>query len=263
MLRSDECPAGAKNGGHPEPITVTAMTAASVARPSSTTIASARYATSRTPSHTSMIRRRSKRSTSTPAGSRHSTVTTSPMVPTRPARTGEPVRNRTSNGTARAEIAVPRSERDWLIQRRVKSRLRHRFAGASVMPRLSPWPCVAVKTHGVTLESGGDPCGTARRLSLLDGVQRRGVVLRQRCRTGAGDRLRPPWLRPAGAAAPARVDEQTVDRVRYRVQRRAHRGQVPEHLPPFIAPERDLQQHAPGVVVPLPVVGPVGDRGLG
>jgi hypothetical protein len=89
-----------------------AITMPSVAALSSTARPSPAYANTLIVSQTSIARRRSTRSTSTPAGSRVSSAAPSPIVPTSPARTGEPVRASTSSGTASDEIAVPRSDSD-------------------------------------------------------------------------------------------------------------------------------------------------------
>src|SRR5207248_2833973 len=79
---------------------------------------------------------------------------------------------------------------------------------------------------------------------------------------GRDDRPRPARPDPAGAAAPPRVAEHPVDRVRRGVERRRDRRQVPEGLPPAFVAERDLEEDAPRVPVPLPLVRAVGDRGL-
>src|SRR4051812_45865521 len=146
MLRSAECSAVPKHALLAEPITVTAITPARVTWPGCRTIRpSARYAVSRTPSQTSMSRRRSVRSTSTPAGSRPSTITASPIVPTRPAIAGECPADKINRGTASVAIAFPRSDRHWLTHRTLNSRLRHRFAGAWVMPSTLAAPTRTVK----------------------------------------------------------------------------------------------------------------------
>jgi hypothetical protein len=63
-------------------------------------------------------------------------------------------------------------------------------------------------------------------------------------------------------AAAAGVDEQAVDRIRDRIQGRAHDRQAAERLPLLLGLEEHLEHHTPPVRMPRPVADPVGQRRL-
>ena len=71
----------------------------------------------------------------------------------------EPVRSSTSSGTASSAMAPPRSDSDWLLQRRLNSRLRHRLAHRDRAP-------IAVRVSPVTLRKILTP-GNQCNISVL------------------------------------------------------------------------------------------------
>ncbi len=90
-------------------------------------------------------------------------------------------------------------------------------------------------------------------------------LLWRRQRPAAGHWQRPWMSRHPGSrtAAAARIHEQSAFRIRHRVEGGGHRGQVPEAISCLLRRELDLQRHAPAMDVPRPLLGAVGQRGLG
>ena len=74
--------------------------------------------------------------------------------------------------------------------------------------------------------------------------------------------LRPARLPVTCPAAAAGVDEQAVDRIRDRIQGRAHDRQAAERLPLLFGLEEHLEDDTPPVRMPRPVADPVGQRRL-
>ena len=66
----------------------------------------------------------------------------------------------------------------------------------------------------------------------------------------------------AGTAAAATVDEDTAYRVGRGVERGLHCGERAVAVATLLIGERDLEQESPPVIVPLPILGPVRNRGL-
>lgn len=77
---------------------------------------------------------------------------------------------------ARLDMAAPRSDRLWLIQSRLKSRLRQRLAGRSVPATAVPGTVVSV-TVGTCPSSGAVRVGSVARPMPATRSRRRGAVV--------------------------------------------------------------------------------------
>ncbi len=159
-LRIAACSAVLNRALAAAPAITTTRTITRLAVPATTAHPRTVYAAMRSTSQTIISRRRSRRSASTPAGSRQTRVTSRPVVPTRPACAGDPVNWSTSRGRARLAMALPRSERHWPAQSRLKSRLRHRLGGRPLSVRAAFVPVGPIMS---SRSCGGWGSGRVRR----------------------------------------------------------------------------------------------------
>src|SRR5581483_11978305 len=107
-------------------IRATTTISANGSRPIAIARTSAAYATQRIASHAIIVRLRSQRSATTPAGRVRTRSGIVPANPTTPAFAGDPVVARTSSGRATPAMRPPSCETTCPAQRMLKSRLRRR-----------------------------------------------------------------------------------------------------------------------------------------